>query len=207
MRMRRIGQWIGFHFFGISLAIFLVINCTFLYSWSLKWYNVQTAVSLSHKEIMHNYHQLIAYLSFPWIEHLHMTDFPSSSTGLQHFSDVKSLFMLNEGVLILSAIVFFFFIRELVKTKTLWQLIRPLQVTAVVPLFIGAMMSISFDQFFVIFHEVLFRNSDWIFDPQKDPVINVLPEEFFLQCFVLFFLFVEIFYLFFIWLGKRQIKK
>lgn len=102
MRMRRIGQWIGFHFFGISLAIFWVINCTFLYSWSLKWYNVQTAVSLSHKEIMHNYHQLIAYLSFPWIEHLHMTDFPSSSTGLQHFSDVKSLFMLNEGVLILS---------------------------------------------------------------------------------------------------------
>ncbi|MCT4398667.1 TIGR01906 family membrane protein [Pediococcus ethanolidurans] len=207
MQLKRLGQWCGFHLFGISLAIFLVINCTFLYDWSLKWYNVQADVSLTNTQIMHNYHQLIMYLSFPWVKQLKMTNFNSSMAGLQHFADVKNLFMLNEVVLLFSAVIFFFFIRELIKTKMLWQLIRPLQVAMVVPLFIGAMMSISFDQFFIAFHKILFRNNDWIFDPQKDPIINVLPEQFFLQCFVFVFVFVEGFYLFFIWMGRQELKK
>ncbi|WP_338108176.1 TIGR01906 family membrane protein [Pediococcus damnosus] len=207
MRLRRFAQWCAFHLFGISLAIFLVINCTFLYSWTLKGYHVLEMVDLTKSQIMHNYHQLIQYLSFPWVTHLKMTNFSSSSAGLQHFSDVKNLFMLNEAVLIISGIVFFFFIRELIKTKSLWRLIRPLQVAAVIPILVGVMMSISFDQFFIGFHELLFRNNDWMFDPAKDPIINTLPEEFFLQCFVLVFVFIECFYLFFILVGRKELKK
>lgn len=207
MKWRRLGQWCAFHLFGITLSIFLVINCTFLYSWTLKWYHVLATVNMSKIQLMHNYHQLIYYLSFSWIKHLKMTDFPSSSAGLQHFADVKNLFMLNEVVLVISGVIFFFFIRELIKTKSLWQVIRPLQIAAVVPILVAVMMSISFNQFFIVFHELLFRNDDWMFDPQKDPIINALPEEFFLQCFVLVFIFIECFYLIFIWIGRKQIKK
>jgi integral membrane protein (TIGR01906 family) len=50
-----------------------------------------------------------------------------------------------------------------------------------------AMMRINFEQVFIFFHELLFRNRDWIFDPNSDPVINMLPDTFFLECFGLFF--------------------
>ena len=40
-------------------------------------------------------------------------------------------------------------------------------------------MLINFDKTFMIFHEIMFDNDYWIFDPLKDPVINILPQEFF----------------------------
>lgn len=61
----------------------------------------------------------------------------------------------------------------------------------IVGIVIAILMLLNFDEFFVIFHEVLFRNSDWLFDPNRDPVINILPEEFFTQCFILFFILFE----------------
>lgn len=40
---------------------------------------------------------------------------------------------------------------------------------------------IDFDSSFVVFHEILFDNDYWIFDPVLDPVINILPAEFFMN--------------------------
>ncbi|WP_252897795.1 lipoprotein intramolecular transacylase Lit [Amylolactobacillus amylophilus] len=37
----------------------------------------------------------------------------------------------------------------------------------------------NFDAFFVFFHGIFFHNSDWLFDPVTDPIINVLSENFF----------------------------
>ena len=45
---------------------------------------------------------------------------------------------------------------------------------------------VDFEDFFIVFHEVLFRNDDWIFDPNLDPIINTLPSEYFLACFGIF---------------------
>ncbi len=38
---------------------------------------------------------------------------------------------------------------------------------------------LDFNDVFIIFHELLFQNRDWIFDPRQDPVINVLPDQYF----------------------------
>jgi len=64
------------------------------------------------------------------------------------------------------------------------------------PVVIGLMgLLMGFDQFFVLFHTVLFPgDSTWLFDPVKDPVIYILPEEFFLHCFILFFVLYEVFF-------------
>jgi integral membrane protein (TIGR01906 family) len=41
-------------------------------------------------------------------------------------------------------------------------------------------MTINFSKAFYFFHKIFFRNDYWIFDPQKDPIINALPEELFM---------------------------
>ena len=51
---------------------------------------------------------------------------------------------------------------------------------------------IGFNNFFTLFHQVLFvGDSTWLFDPAKDPVIWILPEEFFMHAFILFALLYE----------------
>ena len=64
------------------------------------------------------------------------------------------------------------------------------------PLLIGlGGVLIGFDQFFTLFHQILFVGDDtWLFDPAKDPVILILPETFFLHAFLLFFSLYESFF-------------
>ena len=64
---------------------------------------------------------------------------------------------------------------------------------------------IGFEQFFTLFHEVLFPgDSTWLFNPATDPIIWVLPETFFLHCFILFFMAYEVLMLGLLLISRRQ---
>ena len=67
-------------------------------------------------------------------------------------------------------------------------------------------MMMGFDRFFILFHETFFNNDDWLFNPATDPIINVLPEQFFMHSFILFFILIELFFAFFVILGKRELR-
>ena len=64
---------------------------------------------------------------------------------------------------------------------TSWMLASPV-IVCVLPLLIGAACAIDFNRIFVLFHQVVFNNDDWLFSPKEDPIILFLPERFFLQC-------------------------
>lgn len=50
---------------------------------------------------------------------------------------------------------------------------------------LGICSAIDFERLFLFLHGVLFPGkTNWVFDPDTDPVINILPEEFFLQCMI-----------------------
>jgi integral membrane protein (TIGR01906 family) len=54
-----------------------------------------------------------------------------------------------------------------------------------IPAIIALIASADFDRAFVLFHKIAFRNNYWIFDARTDPVINILPENFFMHCFIM----------------------
>ena len=58
---------------------------------------------------------------------------------------------------------------------------------------LGFLVAIDFDQAFIIFHKLFFRNDFWIFDYRTDPVITILPETFFMHCFILIVLIIVVF--------------
>lgn len=196
-------QWIVLFLAIISLVIFLTINSVWLYWLNVKLGHLSKIVQISTSRIVQNYLQLLAYLQLPWITKLDMMDFPTSPNGLQHFIDVKHLFLLNNGILIVTIAPAIHFLRSLSVKKMLWKLIRPFQTAALVPVLAGLMMLVNFNQFFIDFHKLLFRNSDWLFDPRFDPVILVLPESFFSQCFLLAFVLFELVMIWGIWRGNR----
>ncbi|MGM0214993.1 TIGR01906 family membrane protein [Enterococcus sp. AZ109] len=191
----------------LTLAITLTINAPWLYRWDIQQLDLLNYTTLSEKELLANFGQLMHYLNTPWVSELQMADFPVSASGALHFYEVKRLFLLNYSVLLVSLIPSVLYLRHLVKQKRLWTLIQPFQIAVVVPLVVAVVMAMGFDRFFVAFHGVFFNNDAWIFNPATDPIINVLPEEFFLHCFILFFVLLEVFFILQVLIGKRALKK
>ncbi|OJG76609.1 integral membrane protein [Enterococcus pallens] len=191
----------------LTLAITLTINARWLYQWDIQHLKLLNYTSLSEKELLTNFDQLMRYLNLPWIAELQLPDFPVSASGALHFYEVKRLFLLNYGVFLVSLIPSILYIRHLIRNKRLWTLIQPFKIAVGVPLIIAVVMAMGFDRFFVAFHGIFFNNDAWIFNPATDPIINVLPEEFFLHSFILFFVLLEIFFILQIVIGKYALKK
>lgn len=210
--MRSWQRWekVGLAFWLLTLltfAITLTINARWLYQWDIQHLELLNYTSLPEKELLMNFDQLMRYLNTPWITELKLPDFPVSASGALHFYEVKRLFLVNYGVLLVSLIPSFLYLHHLFKNKRLWTLVQPFKIAVGVPLIIAVVMAMGFDRFFVAFHGIFFNNDAWIFNPATDPIINVLPEEFFLHCFILFFVLLEIFFFLQIVIGKYALKK
>lgn len=116
-----------------------------------------------------------------------------SQSGMEHFVDVKRLFLLDLWVLGLSAVgltaVVLFCRMKKLRPEPLrgrgfgfWAAIG-LAVTFVV---IGALAAIDFDRAFVVFHSIFFPGKiNWVFDWRTDPIILLLPQAFFMNCAIL----------------------
>ena len=185
--------------FLLSLSIFLTIYLAWVfYPIEMQWLNLTNRVYLKPETIQYNFHILMNYLTNPFSQGLQMPDFRSSKSGLHHFAVVKNLFHLVQLVALVTLPSFYFFVNKIVKKGFLSLFSKGLLALVVLPLLIGlGGVLIGFDQFFTLFHQILFVGDDtWLFDPAKDPVILVLPETFFLHAFLLFFALYESFFVF-----------
>ena len=187
----------GSMLFLLSLSILLTIYLAWiLYPLEVQWLNLTDRLYLKPETIQYNFHVLMNYLTNPFSQDLQMPDFRSSVAGLHHFAVVKNLFHLVQLVALVTLPSFYFFVNKIVKKGFLSLYRKSLLALVVLPLLIGlGGVLIGFDQFFTLFHQILFVGDDtWLFDPSKDPVILILPETFFLHAFLLFFALYESFF-------------
>lgn len=175
----------------ITVTIALVIWAIPLYQFSLKHLNIPETVGISFEQIMKNYYILLEYLHFPWIKTLSLPDFSVSASGALHFYEVKILFYLNYALLFISLISGVVYLRKLKQTASFWKLIRPFQIAIFIPFVLLFVLALDFNWMFEMFHEILFNNDAWLFNPATDPIITVLPQEFFMYTFILAFIIVE----------------
>ena len=141
-------------------------------------------------EIRQAYDEVLDYLTLPG------KDFgtgviPHSEEGKDHFVDCKGLFDLNAAILLGSGAV----LAVLFALRKKWGPYRlgrhsaafwaaVLSLTA--PIMIGALAALDFDRAFTVFHTIFFPGkTNWIFDWYADPIIRVLPQEFFRNCAIL----------------------
>lgn len=183
----------------VALAAVLTFLLAWLiFPWEIAELDLTLASGLSAERIKANFDQLMAYLLLPWVNPLEMVDFPVSASGAKHFVDVKRLFLLAEAVcLVLAYPALRFFQKE---ALTLYR--KPLLVMASLPFLVAGLgLLVGFETFFTLFHTVLFPgDSSWLFNPATDPVILILPAEFFLHCFLIFFALYEGIL---VWLGLK----
>ena len=181
--------------FLLSLAILLTIYLAwFIYPLEISWLHLTSRVPFQPQTIQHNFNVLMDYLTNPLSQVLEMPDFPSSASGIHHFVVVKGLFHLTQGVAVVTLPIFYLFWKQVIQKGFLPLYRRALLIILSLPLVLGLVgVFIGFEQFFTLFHQILFVGDDtWLFDPAKDPVILILPENFFLHAFLLFFCLYEL---------------
>lgn len=191
----------------ISFAIIVPIYSKWLFLIEIDKYQLDQLTGLSKTTISHNYDVLMHYLLNPFQAKLSMPNFVSSKSGLKHFRDVKILFQLVQAIFWVTIIPSICFIRNLVRKKQLWQLMNPMRILMIVPIVLAFLMSLGFETFFIKFHEIFFNDSTWLFDPTTDPIILVLPEQYFMHCFILGFVLLECLAVFFYFWGKRSLSR
>ncbi len=177
-----------FTFLIVSLGVIFTVNFKPLYYFDIDYLNVPESSGYDSELIKRNYDVLIDYNSPFYKGDLEFPDLPSSPEGLQHFVEVKDIFVAFYYIAIVSAIVCALIIFYKKKRKDNSYLLVSSITVVVLPVIIALLAAIDFDKTFVVFHKIFFRNDYWIFSPKLDPVINILPQTFFLHALILIIL-------------------
>ena len=163
------------------LFIFMIVQKTY------------EAVHMSLFQVMHNYNQLLFYLIWPFKKRLKMDDFPTSPNAAEHFAECKHLFVFAVLVFIVCLVLHFIFKKQ--KKRAILNLNKSAALLLLIlPIVIFPFAITNFDSFFVMFHHILFNNSNWVFDPNTDPIIDVLTEGFFASCFAVAGIIYELYF-------------
>ena len=175
----------------VAGAIALPILCRSFYYLHIKPMEISERVDLTAGQVKEAYNEVMDYCTG-------VTDafsagaLPFSQEGAAHFADVRKLFILDLWALAVASVLLValkWFGRKtphrlLGRTPGFWSAVG-LGVSFAT---VGALATIDFDKAFTVFHKLLFLGKDnWMFSPYQDPVILMLPWEFFRNCAVLIF--------------------
>ena len=174
----------------LSASIAAPILCRPFYYAHIHALDLPEKTAYTEEEIREAYDEMLDFCLFD-------TEFrtgilPWSEAGKAHFADCAELFRLDCRILAGSMLV-------LLLCGILYRRgIRPVAILGRGPLFwsgglplvlfavIGGLAAMDFDRAFVLFHSLFFPGkSNWIFDPETDGIITILPEAFFRNCGIL----------------------
>lgn len=170
---------ICFSIFIITTAINFTVSFKQLYYYDIDKLNIPKLSNLSKEEIKLNYDYLIEYNLSKNVDEFEMPTIKSSNQGKIHFEEVRDIFQNVNKISRICLIISLIGIIIGIKNKDIKILNYTSKALIIIPLVLAIPMIINFEDTFVIFHKLMFSNDYWIFDPRLDPVINILPEEFF----------------------------
>ena len=171
-----------FTLFLFSAAVILILNFRWLYYADVTMLHLDEYSGLTTSAIQENFDALIRYNQ---IWHRGELVFPSlamSEEGAIHFREVKRIFDLIWIVFGVTGLIsLIYLIRTAGQKKERFWLTGGI-LSLAIPAVLGALVAWKWDWFFVTFHRMVFKNDYWLFDPATDPVINILPDAYFMHC-------------------------
>ncbi len=172
--------------FILTFAVVFTVFFTPLYGFCIDVLEIDVYSGLSKEVLMENYQSLIDYQAFFYNGPLYLPDFEMSVNGRIHFEEVKNIFVVIQYLCIISFVTSIGLLYSHYKDNRRFIYLRLARtITIAFPTIVGIVCMIDFDSAFVLFHRIFFRNDYWIFDPQTDPIITVLPQDFFMYCFLI----------------------
>ncbi len=171
--------------FIIAAAVTITLNFRQLYYFDIDYLHIAETSGVDADTIKENYDILIDYNSMFNHDTLYFPDFAMSEHGRIHFEEVKNIFVGIQIMGIITLILSILFLIAAIRKKD-WLFLKLTSIfTIAIPAVLAVLISINWEQAFVTFHHIFFSNDYWIFDPQEDAIINVLPDTFFMHCAIM----------------------
>lgn len=185
---------ISLFLFTVIFSIKVTLNFKALYYFDINYLNIKKYTFLNDEEIKCTYNYIIDYVISYKTSEFHIPLLPSSQEGVIHFIEVKNLIHKLDFLLFVSTLLVIFSIYFGKKYKDLCFLKWASNLLLCTFSIIILAFALNFDKSFTMFHKLFFNNNYWLLDPKKDPVINILPEEYFFHCaiFILVIIFLWI---------------
>ena len=200
--------------FILSFSIALPILFRPFYFLHIDALDLESVSGFQKSQIKESYNDLLDYLTIPGKE-FSVGQLPYSDRGSSHFKDCKFLFLLDIFAMIASSITLV--IMTILKRKLKWQSFKfgkiPASLCSAIgavslPVIVGVLAATDFDRAFKIFHKIFFPGkTNWYFSTELDPIINVLPVRFFMNCAILIGASILVFSLAIIFVNIKQKKK
>lgn len=165
---------------SIALGLGIIHLTGFIYDIDLEALDIPENSGYSKETCLENYDYVMEYLAPFNSSEFELPSMEYSNTGSVHFEDCRTVFntiyLLGLVGLLVIILVFVF----LKIDKFVFKLSGVL--TLGLPLFTALAMAVNFDWAFTFFHKLVFNDQNWLFHPDYDPIITILPEEFFMHC-------------------------
>lgn len=171
--------------FIISFAVVFVLYMKPLYYIDITVMGLEKASGKDAATIRRNYDTVISYMYLWNRGPLNFPDFAMSQHGRIHFADCKKIF---DAVQVICAVSGLWTLTAGIRHRhsSRYKYLRNAGIIAIlIPAVLIVLATLDWQKFFITFHSIFFRNNYWLFDPAADPVILILPDEFFLQCVVI----------------------
>ncbi|MDY5211321.1 TIGR01906 family membrane protein [Intestinibacter sp.] len=167
--------------FVIGSSVIITMNIKNIYYNDIDKLNIESMIDLSREDIIENYDYLIDY-NLSWnAGEFELPSLPSSPNGKIHFEEVRDIFQNVKVLTIITGIISI--IGGILQIrKGQFKFLRNASILIVImPILLAIPIAINFNACFIMFHKIMFSNDYWIFNPIIDPVINMLPEAFFMH--------------------------
>lgn len=168
--------------FIISFSVVFTLNFRPLYYFDIGHLNISETSGYSDSDIRANYDVLIDYNNIFGPDTLEFPTLAMSTEGRIHFEEVKDIFVAVEILCIATFVLGLAGILWQHKKRNVHYLKYTSILTIAIPVVLGLIFSLNWEQSFVTFHHIFFNNDYWIFSPSTDPVITILPDTFFFHC-------------------------
>lgn len=171
--------------FIISLSVTATLNFRPLYYFDIGYLHIAETSGVDEEIIKKNYDILIDYNSMFNHSTLDFPDFAMSEHGRIHFEEVKNIFVGLQYIGIVTFILSVLLIIIAVRKKETLCFKLAAILTVAIPAVLGIFIALNWEKAFVTFHHIFFSNDYWIFDPQTDAIITILPDTFFMHCAIM----------------------
>ena len=193
--MRKIINLIFSVIFSVLIIITIVkftVGFKQLYYFDINYLNIPILSGLSKEEIKENYDYMIDYNLGKDKKEFELPTIKSSKQGKIHFEEVRDIFQSMNKMFNILLLLSMIGVVINILDKNIEVLKTTSKTLILLPMMLMLPIVINFSGSFVLFHKIMFDNDYWIFDPRLDPVINILPEEFFFHAGVMILILIII---------------
>lgn len=177
-----------------------------IYRFEENKFEISKNMNLNQKELIEDIDYLIDYISNPIKLDLKLNLFEFSIPARIHFEEVRDIFLISRKLFFIGIIPSFLMMIWIILKKKRNYLLGMLKISILFIVLLSSVFLIFENKAFEIFHRIFFNNDFWIFDPTIDPIIQVLPQSFFIHSL---YAIIAIFFIFnvFIYLIEKILQR